>query len=68
MNDLTFNKEKRQLNKTYFEVFGVVPCMQGFDCSRDEYIDALKKAISSKTPIEELLPLSGKPIEKDALI
>lgn len=68
MNDLTFNKEKRQLNKTYFEVFGVVPCMQGFDCSRDEYIDALKKAISSKTPIEKLLPLSGKPIEKDALI
>ena len=68
MDDLTFNKEKRLLNKLYFEKFGVVPCMQEFDCSRDKYIETLKIAISSKTKIEKLLPLAGKPIDKDALI
>ena len=68
MDNLLFNKEKRILNKQYAEIFGVVPCMQGFDCSREEYIDALKRAIDSKTKIEALLPKSVKPIDKDSLI
>lgn len=68
MDGTTFNKKKRQLNKTYFEVFGVVPCMQGFDCTREEYLDALNAAIKTRTEIEKLLPLAGEPIDKDALI
>lgn len=68
MDDLTFNKEKRRLNKAYFEVFGVVPCMQGFDCTREGYLEALNTAIKTKTEIEKLLPLAGEPMDKDALI
>ena len=68
MDDLAFNKEKRRLNKAYFEVFGVVPCMQGFNCTRERYLDALNTAIKTKTEIEKLLPLAGEPMDKDALI
>ena len=32
MDDITFNKEMRQLNKAYCDMFGVVPCIQEFDC------------------------------------
>lgn len=68
MNDIIFNKEKKQLNQMYFNEFGVVPCMQNFNCSREEYIDALKIAINTKTKIEELLQLNGKPIDEDSLV
>ncbi len=68
MEDMIFNKEKRMLNKLYCEIFGVVPCMQDFDCSREEYIDALKTAIDSKITIEKLLTTVGEPIDKNALI
>ncbi len=67
MNDLVFNKKKRQLNRAYFEVFGVVPCMQGFDCTREEYLNALNIAIDTQTTIENLLPLVGEPMDKKAL-
>lgn len=67
MNDLLFNKKKRQLNRAYFEVFGVVPCMQGFSCTREEYLNALNIAIDTKTTIEKLLPLTGDPMDRKAL-
>ncbi len=68
MDNLTFNKTKRQLNKEYRELFGVIPCMQDFRCSREEYVEALKKAIENKTEIEKLLPAVGKPMDKNSLI
>ena len=67
MDNQTFNKEKRQLNKAYFDVFGEVPCMQHFVCSREEYLEALKKAISSKTKVEQLLSCFGAPKNKNSL-
>lgn len=68
MDGTTFNKKKRQLNRTYFEVFGVVPCMQRFDCTREGYLEALNTAIKTKTEIEKLLPLVGEPIGKGTLM
>lgn len=67
MDNQTFNKEKRQLNKSYFDVFGEVPCMQSFVCSREEYLEALKEAIRSKTKVENLLARFGKPQNKNSL-
>lgn len=68
MDDLIFNKEKRLLNKAYYDTFGVIPCLQNYDCSREEYIEALKTAIANKTEIDKLLPLAGKPIDNDSII
>lgn len=67
MDNQTFNKEKRKLNKAYFDVFGEVPCMQSFACSREEYLEALKDAIRSKTKVENLLVRFGKPQNKNSL-
>lgn len=52
MDELTFNKNLRPLNRAYYELFGVVPCMQGFDCTRDEYVNALKEALETNKKIE----------------
>lgn len=68
MDNNTFNSKKRALNKAYFEIFGVIPCIQDFSCTREEYLEALNAAIKTKTEVEKLLPLAGKPINKDALI
>ena len=68
MEDMIFNKEKRSLNKLYLEIFGIVPCMQDYNCSREQYIEAMKKSINTKIAIEKILPLAEEPIEKDVLI
>lgn len=68
MDDITFNKEMRQLNKAYCDMFGVVPCIQEFDCSREDYIEALKKAVSTKTEIEKLLHKVGVPLDSNAIV
>lgn len=67
MDNLTFNTEKRKLNREYYELFGEVPCMQNFSCSREKYILALKEAIQTNKRIETLLPKAGAPLNKDVL-
>lgn len=67
MDDVTFNKNLRPLNKAYYEIFGVVPCMQGFDCTREEYVNALKEAIDTNKKIEQLLRPIGMPVDEDAI-
>lgn len=67
MKDVDFNKEKRALNKQYFELFDEVPCMQNYSCSREEYISALKKAINMKEKLETLLQRNLSPINKESL-
>lgn len=68
MDSITFNKKTHQLNKSYYDIFGVVPCMQGFACSREEYIEALEKAVSTNIEIEKLLPKEGAPLDSDAIV
>lgn len=67
MDELTFNKELRPLNKDYYELFGVVPCMQGFDCTREEYVNALKEALETNKKIELLLRTVGTPADENAV-
>lgn len=67
MDNITFNRETHRLNKEYYDVFGVVPCMQGFTCAREEYIEALEKAVSTHTAIERLLPKEDRPMDPDAI-
>ena len=68
MDSITFNTKTHQLNKAYYDIFGVVPCMQGFACSREDYIEALEKAVSTKTEIDKLLPKEGAPLDSDAIV
>lgn len=68
MDNITFNKKTHELNKAYYDIFGVVPCIQGFACSREEYIDALEKAVTTNTIIEKLLPKEGTPLDSDVIL
>lgn len=68
MDDLTFNKNVKQLNKKYFQTFGEIPCMQNFDCSREEYILALKQSINENIKIDNILAKTGNPLDKNAVV
>lgn len=67
MNNTLFNKEKKKLNKEYYTVFNKIPCIQMFSCSREEYLNAMREAIKTKTPIEHYLQKVSSPIEKSSL-
>ena len=68
MNDIMFNKSLRELNKAYFDLFGDIPCIENFSCSRQKYVDALKQSVEEKKKIEELLPAASNPNGSDILI
>ena len=68
MDNQTFNKTKRELNRQYAEIFGEIPCIQDYSCTRDEFIDALNTAIISNVKIDKLLKRSGKVLDKNSLV
>lgn len=68
MNEIEFNKSIRNLNKLYRALFGSIPCIQNFSCSRESYINALRKSVEDKVRIETLLSKAISPPDKDALI
>lgn len=55
-----FNEAIRADNKAYRELFGYIPCITDYSCSREEYIIALKEAILRKKEIKSLLPEYSK--------
>ena len=55
MNSIDFGKKCRQYNIKYRELFGYVPCRDDYQCSQQEYFDALIKAIKDNTELSELL-------------
>ncbi|MBE5861927.1 MAG: hypothetical protein IKQ25_09130 [Lachnospiraceae bacterium] len=55
MNSIEFGRKCQPFNKEYKELFGKVPCPDDYACNRDEFFDALKKAIETKTEIEKLV-------------
>lgn len=67
MKNKEFVELTQPLNAQYHKIFGVVPSKQGFICSREEYINALKEAIENEMPIEELLEKAGQPLNKESL-
>ena len=56
MNSIEFGMKCRTLNAAYKELFDKVPCPDDYACNRDEFFEALKKSVETKTRIEEFLP------------
>lgn len=64
MDMYEFGKACQPLNKKYRELFGYIPHHDDFPCSREEYVDALGRAIIEKKEVFYFLPgLSGKAAE-----
>lgn len=52
MNDSEFNKKIRILNSKYKILFQKIPCITDYSCSREEYVEALKKAVLEKQSLD----------------
>ena len=64
MDMYEFGKVCQPLNKKYNELFGYIPHHDDFPCTREEYVDALTKAITQKKEVFYFLPgLSGEVVE-----
>lgn len=55
MNSMEFGLACREFNRAYRDLFGVVPVPDDYACTRSEFMDALKKAVSEEKPIETYL-------------
>ena len=68
MTEIEFNKSLRELNKAYRNLFKVIPRISDYSCTRDEYVNALKKSIEEGREIASFLKLAVKPKDKDTLV
>ena len=68
MDDMTFNRFLRPLNRAYRDIFHEIPCIQNYSCTRDEYVAALEKSIETGKPIDTYLVKAVMPQNKDCLI
>jgi len=68
MNEIQFNKSIRELNKKYCALFNTIPCIQDYSCSREEYVNALTKAIDEKKEIGEFLKATKQPDDSKVII
>lgn len=55
MDNHSFNLLIRPLNIQYRDIFGEIPRITDYSCSRDEYVAALKNAIDSEQPLSNIL-------------
>ena len=55
MNQVEFNKSLTKWNAEYKELFGTIPCIKDFSCSREEYMSALQRAVKEKKRVGEYL-------------
>ena len=55
MDDSTFNTVVPELNKKYFFIFNEIPCISDYSCTREEYVNALKRSIREKSEISNYL-------------
>lgn len=62
-----FSQKCVEYNKRYREIFGYVPRPSEYLFKYEEYIEALKKSIETKKPIDVYLKKAGRPLEPDAL-
>lgn len=61
MDIFEFGDRCKPLNKAYKELFGYIPNQFDFNCSREEYLNALEKSVLDKKRIEYYLEqISGK--------
>lgn len=55
MDNHSFNVQIRPLNVKYRNIFGEIPRITDYSCTRDEYITALESAIKDKHPLSDIL-------------
>lgn len=55
MDNHSFNLLIRPLNIEYCRIFGEIPRITDYSCSRDEYIAALKNAIKNRKILADIL-------------
>lgn len=55
MDNHSFNMQIRPLNIEYGKIFGEIPRITDYSCTRDEYITALEGAIKDKQPLSDIL-------------
>lgn len=55
MDNHSFNTLIRPLNIEYCKIFGEIPRITDYSCSRDEYITSLESAIKDKRPLPDIL-------------
>ena len=67
MENATFNKLVRPLNIQYRDIFGQIPRITDYSCTREEYILALKQAIEKIIPLDIILVPYEKRYEEDTL-
>lgn len=60
MNSIEFGKKCRPYNIQYRDIFGYVPCRDDYNCSQDEYFQALLKAIETKCELFTIVPKKNK--------
>lgn len=56
MNSIEFGKKCRPYNIQYRDIFGYVPCKDDYKCTHEEYLEALLKAIETKSDLSSMLP------------
>lgn len=59
MDNATFNKLVRPLNVQYRDVFGHIPRIIDYSCTREEYLEAMKASIECKNSLESFLTKRG---------
>ena len=64
MENKEFNKRLRSVNKQYREIFGYIPCITDYACTREKYIDALEMSIRTKCELKEYLSQYSAPLEE----
>lgn len=55
MDDQQFYQTIRPLNKEYYNLFGCIPSIYDYSCSRFEFVQALENAINERKSIEYYL-------------
>lgn len=55
MRNIDFNKSLRELNGRYKEIFGYIPCIKDYVCTREEYVKAMEKAVDTNKILSRYL-------------
>lgn len=55
MDMYEFGEKCRVLNGRYKELFGFIPVQTDYDCTREEFLQALEKSIQEKNQIDHYL-------------
>ena len=66
MNTIEFGKACKPYNAQYKKLFNVIPCPANYACTREEFFEALIKAVDSRQPIEIFLQKAAVPSEPGA--